>query len=197
MTVGATTQPIPSASAIPDTFEAQLEAVLPRAYAAARHLTGDPADAEDLVQEAALLAWKGFATFTVGTNFKAWFLRILTNAFYMKYRRDRRARMVPLDGAPDLYLYGKTAEVGFHAANENPAHAFLSRLEAEQVSEAIHALPAEYRAAAALYFIDDLSYQEIASILECPVGTVRSRLHRARKMLQVALWEIARDNGVV
>jgi RNA polymerase sigma-70 factor (ECF subfamily) len=194
---GATTQAAAPAPPVEETFESLLATVLPRAYAAARHLAGDPADAEDLVQEAALLAWKGFGSFTAGTNFRAWFLRILTNAFYMKYRRERRERTVSLDGAPELFLYTKTAEAGLHEGCDNPAQAFLSRLETEEVARAIQALPAEYRAAATLYFVEDLSYQDIADILGCPVGTVRSRLHRARKMLQVALWHVAKDHGIV
>lgn len=178
-------------------FETLLMPILSRAYAAARYLTGDSSDAEDLVQEASLLAWRSFGTFQTGTNFRAWFLRILTNAFYMKHRKERRARTVPLDDAPDLYLYAQTAAAGMHEECANPAQAFMSRLAAHQVVQAIDALPEEYRAAAALYFVDDLSYQDIASVLGCPVGTVRSRLHRARKMLQVALWQVARDQGVV
>lgn len=179
-------------------FTALLDAALPRAYAAARYMTRNRADAEDLVQEASLRAWKGFAGFEPGTNFPAWFMRILTNAFYNRHRRERRTPdTVPLDDTPDLYLYGKTAAAGLHAGDEDPARTFLTKLDAEQVQDAIGSLPDEYRTAAALYFVDEFSYQEIADALGCPVGTVRSRLHRGRKILQVALWRLAQEHGIV
>lgn len=180
------------------TFESLLEETLPRAYSAALHLTRDPVDAEDIVQEAAMLAFRGFAGFEPGSNFKAWFLKILTNAFYMRCRKDKKtAGTISIDEAPELYLYARTAEAGMHRDDPDPARSFLSRLDAEKVSAAILALPLQYRAVATLYFAEDLSYAEIASILGCPVGTVRSRLHRARALLQRQLWEIAVDHGLV
>lgn len=189
----------PEAEASPgQDFESLLKSVLPRAFAAARYLTGDPADAEDLVQDAALKAFDGFQSFQAGTNFKAWFLRILTNAFYMKYRTNRRRpQTVSLDSAPDLFLYTKTAAVRVDESGDDPARAFMAKLETEQVIAAIQALPLEYRTVAALYFLDDLTYRDIASIMDCPIGTVRSRVHRGRKLLQVALWRVAQDHGIV
>lgn len=179
-------------------FEALLEPVLPRAYRAARYMTGDATEAEDLVQQAALLAWRGFDGFERGTNFRAWFLRILTNLNYTRLRREARAApSVSLADVPDLYLFGKTEAAGLHDAAENPAAAFLSRLDVARVQRAIEALPDEYREVAALYFMDDLSYREIADAVGCPVGTVRSRLHRGRKLLQVALWKVAEEHGIV
>jgi len=179
-------------------FEAVLNPVIPRAFAAALSLTGNATEAEDLVQEAALSAWKAFHSFTPGTNFRAWFLRILTNQFYMQYRQERRRReTVSIDAAPDLFLYGKTAELGWHEGGGNPAQTFADRIDGEHVVTAIQKLPADFRVVASLYFVEDLSYREIADFVGCPVGTVRSRLHRARKMLQVMLWEVARDNGLV
>ncbi|MDP2480484.1 MAG: sigma-70 family RNA polymerase sigma factor [Candidatus Palauibacterales bacterium] len=179
-------------------FMRLLDPVLPRAYAAARHLTRDAGEAEDLVQEAALNAWKGFAGFEPATNFRAWFLRILTNTFYDAYRRRRRAPdSVSIDGEPDHFLYHKITASGAAWGREDPAEGFLSRLDAQHIAAALYALPEEFRAAAVLYFVEDLSYQEIAEALGCPVGTVRSRLHRGRKRLQVALWRVAEDHGLV
>ena len=167
------------------TFDALLAPLLPTAYRAALYLTRNQADAEDVVQEAVLLALKGFSGFQPGTNFKAWFMRILTNVFYGRGRRARAAgETVSLDDVPLLYLYTKTAAAGLHSRDSNPAATLISRLETEQVAAAMEALPVEYRAVATLYFVDDLSYQEIATMLDCPVGTVRSRLNRARGRLR-------------
>lgn len=192
-----------TAAVVPtQTFEELFSAVLPRAYAAARYLTRDRSDAEDLVQESALRAYTGFASFQIGTNFKAWFLKILTNTYYMKCRRDRSERnVVSLDGmvdeAPDLVLFTQTKKAGLHDDDPDPAQTFMRRFETEQVAAAIRALPPEFRTVATLHFLEDLSYQEIADIVGCPIGTVRSRLHRGRKLLQVALWKIAVDHGLV
>lgn len=178
-----------------ENFESLLRGVLSQAYKHARYLTGDETEAQDLLQEAALQALKGFATFQPGTSFRAWFLRVLVNAFYMSCRRERRrAGDISLQ-APSLYLYSKLAAL--NGAGSDPAKAYLNALTAEQIAEAIRALPPRYRAAATLYFLEDLPYQEIASILECSMGTVRSRLHRSRKLLQVALWRVAEEHGIV
>lgn len=180
------------------TFEALLEPILDGAFGTALRFTRNRADAEDLVQEAALLACRGFGTFDRSGNFKAWFFRILTNCFYSKYRKSkRRGTEVELEDLPDLYLYSQTAAVGLHARHEDPATLLMGKLATEQVEEAIAALPDEYRVAATLYFIQDFSYQEIAEVVGVPVGTVRSRLHRGRRLLQKALWVIAEEQGIV
>ena len=182
----------------PATFEQLLIPLLQPAYGMAMTLTGDRADAEDLVQEAALSALRGFKGFEPGTNFKAWFYRILTNCFYMKHRqRKRRPQTVELDDLPDLYMYARTIEIGLHRQAPNPAAVVMERISVEHIQTAINALPEEYRAVAGLYFNEDFTYEEIAEVLGCPVGTVRSRLHRGRRMLQKTLWQIARDDGIV
>lgn len=178
-------------------FEALLLPLLDRAYSTALRLTRNPADAEDLVQEAVLLACRGFGSFQAGTNFKAWFLRILTNCFYSKYRRRKReGTAVELEDTPELYLYCQTAAAGIHAQLGDPAAAFMDRCDADLVAQALEALPEEYRVVCTLYFVQDLAYQDIAAALEVPIGTVRSRLHRGRRLLQKALWTIAQDRGI-
>ena len=178
-------------------FQTQLVAVLDAAYATAYHFTRDETAAADLVQDASLLAWRGFHSFQHGTSFRAWFMRILTNRFLSDYRRDKRRGMpVDIDEVPEAYLFNRTEAAGWHAATEDPASALLGRLDVAQIAAAMDRLPEEFRVVSTLYFMDDLSYQEIADIVGVPVGTVRSRLHRARKMLQRELWSVAEELGI-
>jgi RNA polymerase sigma-70 factor (ECF subfamily) len=179
-------------------FESLLAEVVSPAFGTALRLTRNRADAEDLVQDAALLAFRGFATFEPGTNFKAWFFKILMNCFYSKHRRRKR-EVVTLDwdDTPDLFLYARSHEAGLPTTGPDPAGQLLERLGTERVTEAIERLPEEYRVVATLYFMEDFSYDEIARVLDCPIGTVRSRLHRGRKMLQKALWQAAQEAGIV
>jgi RNA polymerase sigma-70 factor (ECF subfamily) len=178
-------------------FEALLAPILPMAYGTAVRLTRDRTEAEDLVQDAALLAFRGFGSFERGTNFKAWFFRILTNAFYSRHRKEKHERAnLSTEDVPALYLYSRTAEAGLLSQDPDPASALMDHIDTEQVTEALDALPTEYRVVATLYFIEDFSYQQIAEVVGCPVGTVRSRLHRGRRMLQKALWQIAEERGI-
>jgi RNA polymerase sigma-70 factor, ECF subfamily len=179
-------------------FEELFSPIFQMAYGTAMRLTRNRTEAEDLVQDAALLAYRAFGSFQRGTNFKAWFFRILTNAFYSRHRKEKHEKAnLSSDDVPALYLYNKTAEAGLHGRESDPASAIMDQLDTEQVSEALEALPTEYRVVATLYFIQDFSYQQIAEVLECPVGTVRSRLHRGRRMLQKALWDVAVERGIV
>ena len=187
------THPGPAAS-----FESLFTSCLGSAYGVAMRLTLSQADAEDLVQDAAFLAHRAFASFTPGTNFRAWFLKILVNAYYSRRRREKsRPVTSDLDDTPDLYIYARSGEAGFPTQGPDPAAQLLEKLGTERIVEAINRLPEEYRIVSTLYFMEDLSYEEIARVLQCPVGTVRSRLHRGRKMLQKALWRIAEEDGIV
>jgi RNA polymerase sigma-70 factor (ECF subfamily) len=180
------------------TFESLFSEAAGSAFGVALRLTRNQADAEDLVQEAALLAYRGFGSFEAGTNFRAWFLKILTNCYFSKRRREKsRPVTSDLDDTPDLYLYARSGQAGFPTQGPDPAAQLLDKLGTERIVAAISRLPDEYRIVSTLYFMDDLSYEEIARVLECPVGTVRSRLHRGRKMLQKALWQIAEEDGIV
>jgi len=177
-------------------FEALFTPLLQMAYGTSLRLTRNRTEAEDLVQDAALLAYKAFGTFQRGTNFKAWFFRILTNAFYSRHRKEKHEKAnLSTDDVPALYLYNKTAEASLGGSGRDPASAIMDRLDADRVAEAPESLPVDFRMVATLYFIDDLSYQQIAEVLDCPVGTVRSRLHRGRRMLQKALWDVAMERG--
>lgn len=175
-----------------------LEPVLGCAYGVALRMSHNEADAEDLVQEASLRAYDKFHTFAKGTNFKAWFITILINCFNMRWRKKKRQPVtVDLDQAPALYMLRNSFAEGLFETCPDPAQEILSRLDGERVTEAMRSIPEEYRVVSTLYFLEDLSYQEISEIVGCPIGTVRSRLHRGRKMLQKVLWRFAKDDGIV
>ena len=181
-----------------DEFQAMLIDVLPSLYRYALRLTRNRADAEDLVQDTALRAFRAMEQFEAGTNFKAWIFRILTRGFWASHRHSqRRPTTVDFDDTPDLYLYARSAEHGLQWQGEDPARALIDRLGAERVTEAIGQLPEEYGVVCTLCFLEDFAYHEIAEVLDVPVGTVRSRLHRGRKMLQKALWYLAQEAGIV
>ena len=182
----------------PATFESLFAAVMNSAYGVAMRFCHNQADAEDLVQEAAFLAYRAFQSFEPGSNFRAWFLKILTNCYFSRRRREKsRPVTSDLDDTPDLYLYAHSGQAGFPTQGIDPAAELLETLGTERIVAAIGRLPEDYRVVSTLYFMEDLSYEEIARILECPVGTVRSRLHRGRKMLQKALWQVAEEDGIV
>jgi RNA polymerase sigma-70 factor (ECF subfamily) len=179
-------------------FEAALRPALKAIYKAAYSLTRNRDEAEDLVQEAAVQAFRAFYTFQPGTNFKAWFLRILTNIFYGRYRkRQREPQLIDVPDVEDLYLYNQTQQGRQPDRHGDPAALVLARFDTETIIEAMAMLPEEYRIAATMYFVDQFSYQDIADMLTIPIGTVRSRLHRARKLLQMALWELAQERGII
>ena len=178
-------------------FEALLAPTLDRAWGTARRLTRNDADAEDLVQESALLAYRGFKSFERGSNFPAWFLRILMNAFLSSRRRHRALDAAEsLDELPNAYVQ-RQAHALVDTGASDLARSVIGGLEQEEVEAAIDALPEEFRVVATLYFLQDQPYQVIADLLGIPVGTVRSRLHRGRSLLQKRLWEIALDHGLV
>ncbi len=188
----------PTPAPAPASFESLFGALANSAFGVAVRLTRNKADAEDLVQEAALLAFRAFESFEQGSNFRAWFFKILTNCYFSKRRREKsRPVTSDLDDTPDLYLYARSGEAGFPTTGPDPAGQLLDKLGTERVVAAIDRLPEEYRVVSTLYFMEDLSYEEIARMLDCPIGTVRSRLHRGRKMLQKALWQIATEDGII
>ncbi|NNG17190.1 MAG: sigma-70 family RNA polymerase sigma factor [Gemmatimonadales bacterium] len=181
-----------------DRFGSLLTGVLDQAYGYAMSLTRNRADAEDVLQEASLRALRFYDTFKPGSNFKAWFFRIVTNCYYESGRtKKRRPETVEFDDVPRLYMFAQSAGAGLFDSGDDPATALMAQLESEQITDALEALPEEYRVVSMLYFMEDFSYDQIAQVLECPVGTVRSRLHRGRRLLQKALWQTAVEFGIV
>ncbi len=193
--------PTPTGTGDSGEFPVLLEAVLAPALKTAMFLTRSAEDAEDLTQEAAIQAFRAFEQFEQNTNFKAWFLKIQHNCFLNRLRHDaRRPQTVQVedDEAIDsLYLWEQTRGIGMHKGGGDPAGALLDRLDAEQIASAIRALPDEFRGVATLYFVSELDYKQIAQVMDCPLNTVRSRLHRGRKLLQKELWDLASERGIV
>jgi RNA polymerase sigma-70 factor, ECF subfamily len=185
----------PEDPALKERFERDAMPLLPSLYSAALRLTRNPADAEDLLQEAFLRAYRGFSGFEEGTNLKAWMYRILTNAFINTYRKKQREPVTVQDeDIADWYLYDKLGAAGAEASAESEV---LDKIPDEEVQRALEALPEGFRMAVLLADVEGFSYKEIAEILEIPIGTVMSRLHRGRKALQKALWETVRERGLV
>lgn len=168
-------------------------------YTAALHMTRNRADAEDLVQETYLKAYKAYDQFTEGTNLRAWLHRILTNTFINNYRKKkRRPREIELaDDVGDLYMYRRIAASDTAKETRSAEEQVFDSLKGAHVRRAINSLPEAYRMAVLLADIQGFSYKEIAAMLEIPIGTVMSRLHRGRKALQQVLWKSAQEHGLV
>jgi RNA polymerase sigma-70 factor (ECF subfamily) len=161
-------------------------------------MTRNPADAEDLVQETFLKAYRAYDSFTAGTNLKAWLYRILTNTYINKYRKAaRRPDEVDLGNVEDLYLYRRIGSEESVEASRTTEDRVLDGLVESDIKKAVEALPENFRIPVLLADLEGLSYQEIADILEIPIGTVMSRLHRGRKAMQKALWEFASKRGLL
>jgi RNA polymerase sigma-70 factor, ECF subfamily len=178
-----------------DRFEREALPLLGEMYAAALRLTRNPADAEDVLQEAYLRAYRGFGTFKEGTNLRAWLYRILTNAFINTYRkRQREPQTVSDDEVPEWYLYERLGGDGAEASAEAEV---LETLPDEDVQDALASLPEQFRLAVLLADVEGFSYKEIAEILDVPIGTVMSRLHRGRRALEKRLVDVMRERGLV
>jgi RNA polymerase sigma-70 factor (ECF subfamily) len=161
-------------------------------------MTRNPADAEDLVQETFLKAYRGFETFQAGTNLKAWLYRILTNSYNNRYRKAlRRPSEVDLGELEDLYLYRRLAAGATDGAVRSAEEEVLEGIVDADVREAVESLPEHFRLPVLLADVEGFSYKEIAEIMDVPIGTVMSRLHRGRKALQKRLWEFAEEHGLV
>lgn len=164
-------------------------------YAAALRLTKNERDAEDLVQDTFLRAYRFFDKFERGTNIRAWLFKILTNTFINRYRRKVKERSVVEDERETVNERFMSQDISESAAN--PEQYFFDRLLSDDVLRAIDALPVDFRMVVILADLQEFSYKEIAEILNCPVGTVMSRLYRGRKLLQRHLLRYAVEQGVV
>ena len=174
------------------TFAEQAMPYMDNLYGAALRMTRNQSDAEDLVQETFLKAYRGFGGFQEGTNLKAWLYRILTNTYINIYRsKKRRPDETDLAEVEDLYLYRRLGGLEGATAGRSAEDELLELFTEAEVKAAVEDLPEAFRMAVLLADIEGFSYKEIAEIMEIPIGTVMSRLHRGRKALEKALYEFA------
>jgi len=162
----------------------------------AYHLTANAAEAEDLVQETYAKALGAAEQFAPGSNLKAWLFRILTNTFINKYRRGGLERSV-LEGPDADPLADAWVSASTMRQLRDPETQALMPIVEREIQQAFDALPTEFRLAVALCDVEEFSYEEIAQIMGCPIGTVMSRLHRGRKLFQRALYNHALALGIV
>lgn len=177
-------------------FEEEVLPLSSALYGAALRMSRNPSDAEDLVQETYIRAFRSWRQFEPGTNLKAWLFRILTNLFISSYRKRRREPVtVPVEDPEQFDLYQTLTSRDSSAASAESI--VLSQLVDEDIKQALSALPEAFRMPVLLADVEGFSYKQIAEMLGIPIGTVMSRLHRGRKVLQKALWNLAAERGLV
>ena len=180
-----------------DSFEPDALSFLDALYRTALRMTRSEADAEDLVQETYIRAFRFRDQFTPGTNLKAWLFRILTNTFINQYRRKAaRPQSTELDDVDESILYRHMRDVAPASESPDPETIVIDNTVSSEVKEALEELPEKFRTTV-LLDVEGFSYKEIAETLDIPIGTVMSRLHRGRKFLQKRLYDVAKARGIV
>ena len=177
-------------------FASEAMQYAPQLYSGALRMTRNRADAEDLVQEAYLRAYKSYATFEAGTNLRAWMFRILTNSYINTYRaKQRRPQETNIEDVEDLYLYKRIRNLD--PSTRSAEDTLFDLFPDDAVKAALEDLPENFRVPVLLADVEQFSYKEIAEMLDIPVGTVMSRLHRGRKAMQKQLLDIASERGML
>jgi RNA polymerase sigma-70 factor (ECF subfamily) len=178
-------------------FAEQAMELMPALYSAALRMSRNRPDAEDLVQETYLKAYRSFGGFEEGTNLRAWLYRILTNTFINTYRsKQRRPAETELDEGEDLHLFRRLGGLEAVLASRSAEDELMDWFTDAEVKDALEALPESFRIPVLLADVEGFSYKEIAEMLDIPIGTVMSRLHRGRKSLQKQLYQFALDRGL-
>ena len=185
---------------MPDTdlktrFTEEAKPLLDQLYGGALRMTRNPQDAEDLVQETYLKAYNAFDSFTPGTNLKAWLYRIMTNTYINSYRKKQRRPLVTsAEDVTDSQLYTSSSHdsTGLESAEVEA----LKLMPNSRISEALNALNEDYRMVVYYADVEGLAYKEIAEVMDIPLGTVMSRLHRGRKQLREMLKDVANEQGI-
>ena len=179
-------------------FTADAMQFAPQLFSTALRMTRNRADAEDLVQETYIKGWRSFNTFQVGTNLRAWLFRIMTNTYINKYNAaKRKGTEVELDDVEELFLYKRLGSIDQSKLSNSAEDQMLNLFTDDEVKNALESLPVDFRIPVLLSDVDGFSYKEIAEMLEIPMGTVMSRLHRGRKIMQKMLYEYARERGLI
>jgi len=179
-------------------FTADAMQYAPQLFSTALRMTRNRSDAEDLVQETYIKGWRSFRTFQEGTNLRAWLFRIMTNTYINKYNAaKRKGTEVELDDVEELFLYKRLGSIDQSKLSSSAEDQMLNLFTDDEVKNALESLPEDFRIPVLLSDVDGFSYKEIAEMLEIPMGTVMSRLHRGRKAMQKMLYEYARESGLI
>ena len=184
------------AVADPATFADDAMPFMNQLFATAMRMTRNRSEAEDLVQETYLKAYRAYERFEAGTNLRAWLFRIMTNTYINSYRsKQRRPQQSDIDDVQDLYLYRRLGGNELAAHGRSAEDQLFDQITDSVILDALDALPEQYRSAVMLADVEGFAYKEIAEILDVPIGTVMSRLHRGRKKLQEQLHEFGLERG--
>ena len=179
-------------------FTAHAMQYAPQLFSTALRMTRNRSDAEDLVQETYIKGWRSFHTFQEGTNLRAWLFRIMTNTYINKYNaQKRKGAEVELDDVEELFLYKRLGSIDQSQLSSSAEDQMLELFTDDEVKNALEELPDDFRIPVLLSDVDGFSYKEISEMLEIPIGTVMSRLHRGRKAMQKMLYEYARERGLI
>jgi RNA polymerase sigma-70 factor (ECF subfamily) len=180
------------------TFTTEAPQYAQQLFATAMRMTRNRADAEDLVQDTYLKAWRAYDSYEEGTNLRAWLFRIMTNTFINKYNAaQRRPTETELDDVEELFLYRRLGSFDQSKMSASAEDQMMELFTDDEVRNAIEELPETFRLPLILADVDGFAYKEIADMLGVPIGTVMSRLHRGRKQMQKLLYQFALERGLV
>lgn len=181
-----------------ETFSVDAMQYAPQLFSTALRMTRNRTDAEDLVQETFIKAWRAFDSYQQGTNLRAWLFRIMTNTYINKYNAQLRKPLeTELDEVEELYLFKRLGAFDQSKINQSAEDQMLELFTDEEVKNAIEELPEGFRIPLLMSDVEGFSYKEIAEIIDVPIGTVMSRLHRGRKAMQKMLYDYAKERGLV